>query len=277
MENYLEYHKFVRKVYDSLNGEVNTIIPSLGIVIDYDENSKRIGSSILCVTNIFLENILEKLNYLGLSEEEKRGALIFLVVHELSHNDQDIDMMAMRSQPPDGWYRVLTEAENNVRTLCYIKNNLEKLRTKFGFFIIPEISMSEFREEVNYLIQNGIIRNVSDLRYRQCKSIQDKILSTLSGLFCHNIIKTYMQNSNINSIYLRILNEYKTETKMFYIIVENIFHLGKEELSKLCLILGAALVHLKSTSITFHQNTLHLNLWLAEDHRALLNVMQISE
>ena len=91
MLNYSQYANFCTEVYTVLNGRINTVIPSYELTFDVDRNVTTVGSSLMCITNIYLHNILEIISKNNYSQEQIRGILILAVAHELSHIDQDID------------------------------------------------------------------------------------------------------------------------------------------------------------------------------------------
>ena len=59
MLNYSQYANFCTEVYTVLNGRINTVIPSYGLTFDVDRNVSTVGSSLMCITNIYLHNICQ--------------------------------------------------------------------------------------------------------------------------------------------------------------------------------------------------------------------------
>lgn len=278
METYTNYCNYIDWVYQKLNGEINTLIPSVELVFNYDDNSSIAGSSLLCITEVYIKNVIDIIKKNNMNILEAKGFVIFTVIHELAHIDQEIDMRVMINEGQSSIYRLFIEAQNNVRAITYIKNHNEYLQRKFGDFIIPQFLTNLFKSQVNELVLSHVIKSSTDLRYNQCKSLQDKIMNTLAALFDNDIMKIYVGNRNINSISLHILNETRTESKVYHIILENVFHLGGEELRKLCRIVTSILTNnlIKCTSIGFCESRLDLLIMLKGNAKALMNVVNLS-
>lgn len=276
MINYSQYAVFCSKVYDVLNGGINTVIPSVELTFDVDRDSTTVGSSLMCVTNIYLYNILENISKHQYTQEQINGILILAVAHELSHIDQEIDFTRLLYAQNDYPYRVYIEAANNKRTLKYIQKNKDKLYKIFGYFSVPrEIAFHDYMAQVDALKSYGIIRSEDDLVYNQCKSIQDKILNMCNALFGTDVVRMYYTQRNIKSIEIKILNEHRVLLKEYTVIDDNVFDMDKETIKDFSLVMNSNIKMIRTASIGFVNNTLNLILLLKGNANAGISVVKM--
>ena len=276
MLNYSQYANFCTEVYTVLNGRINTVIPSYGLTFDVDRNVSTVGSSLMCITNIYLHNILEIISKNNYSQEQIRGILILAVAHELSHIDQDIDFSRLLYSRNDYPYRVYIEASNNKRMLNYIQKNKDKLYSIFGFFSVPnEIAYHDYMAQVEALKSYNIIRSTDDIIYNQCKSIQDKILGMCNAIFATDIMKIYYTQRNIKNIEIKILNENRNLLREYTIIEDNVFDMDKDIIKEFSLVIQSNINVIRTSSIGFVNNTLNLILMLKGNNNAGISVVKL--
>ena len=113
IESYGYYHSFLKFAYNFLNGEVNTNIRAMNLVIQSLENGVA-GYSHSFIVSINLPLIYNKSILNNFSDKEVKGAIIYILIHELSHCDQNIDILRLSR---DEEYRKNIEFSNNQNTI----------------------------------------------------------------------------------------------------------------------------------------------------------------
>ena len=248
MRSFGYYSALSYNIYDRLNGEINTTIMSNQLVIE-KLGSNIMGRSIFMSVFLNLVDIYEGSKRLKLSDEEVVGFILFTILHELSHCDQERDpLKAMQ----DNNYRIFVEYTNNMNTLSFINRNMKDLQSLFGPFEIPYITLERFYKEEQSMYGN---KNVS---YIQSKSFKDSLLFALGG-FCNTDFHKLIKETGIHSLVLRlnILNETKLELEMI-----------REETVKIC---KAELIYIENmfASSLF---TYSSNICVDEKGRIIVNI-----
>lgn len=197
MLTYADCVNYLKKAYNGINGEINPVIPAIRLaltesnkdsVIDY----AVVGTQCIMTVEIRLANAYTKFCQLGLTDNQVRGALLFIIAHELSHCDQKIIPNKL-----DDEYIMYMEYTNNLNTFRYLKEHENILQTYFGPYEIPKAAYRSYLEQKEYFKNQKYI-------FPQISSIKEKVLDGLSVIIGEDIYKTkYPIVNNINiSIYV---------------------------------------------------------------------------
>ena len=221
MREFNYYSTLATNIYNRMNGEINTTIMANQLVIEKLYPSVA-GRSIFMGVFINLVDLYNTCVKYGLTDEEMTGAVIFVVLHELSHCDQERDpLKAMKDQN----YRLYIENSNNNNTISFINRNMKDIISMYGNFIIPP----------NILTLDSDNFKDPNAKFVQSKSFKDSLIYSLSG-FCkidfHEILSKMNQEtiilklniSDITKIELEMIRDGVVKIcKSELIFLENIF------------------------------------------------------
>ena len=256
MESYGYYHSFLKFAYNFLNGEVNTNIRAMNLVIQSLENGVA-GYSHSFIVSINLPLIYNKSILNNFSDKEVKGAIIYILIHELSHCDQNIDILRLSR---DEEYRKNIEFSNNQNTIRFIKENASMLFYTFGQFYIPDDLMLDFLNQKKYY------KNRPHFEYEQAISIKNQFLMVLEGwtqLFIRKCLedpKNNITNFDLTLKFLISQNNKKEEDYTFKIISSNVFVVSTNVLNALSKLLTIAVFKYRTPEIRLNDNNTYLNI-----------------
>ena len=256
MESYGYYHSFLKFAYNFLNGEVNTNIRAMNLVIQSLENGVA-GYSHSFIVSINLPVIYNNSILNNFSDKEVKGMIIYILIHELSHCDQNIDILRLSR---DEEYRKNIEFSNNQNTLRFIKENASMLFYTFGQFYIPDDLMLDFLNQKKYY------KNRPHFEYEQAISIKNQFLMVLEGwtqLFIRKCLedpKNNITNFDLTLKFLISQNNKKEEDYTFRIISSNVFVVSTNVLNALSKLLTIAVFKYRTPEIRLNNNNTYLNI-----------------
>lgn len=256
IESYGYYHSFLKFAYNFLNGEVNTNIRAMNLVIQSLENGVA-GYSHSFIVSINLPIIYNKSTLNNFSDKEVKGAIIYILIHELSHCDQNIDILRLSR---DEEYRKNIEFSNNQNTIRFIKENAPMLFCTFGQFYIPDDLMLDFLNQKKYY------KNRPHFEYEQAISIKNQFLMVLEGwtqLFIRKCLedpKNNITNFDLTLKFLLTQNNKKEEDYTFKIISSNVFVVSTNVLNALSKLLTIAVFKYRTPEIRLNDNNTYLNI-----------------
>lgn len=256
MESYGYYHSFLKFAYNFLNGEVNTNIRAMNLVIQSLENGVA-GYSHSFIVSINLPVIYNNSILNNFSDKEVKGMIIYILIHELSHCDQNIDILRLSR---DEEYRKNIEFSNNQNTIRFIKENAPMLFYTFGQFYIPDDLMIDFLNQKKYY------KNRPHFEYEQAISIKNQFLMVLEGwtqLFIRKCLedpKNNITNFDLTLKFLMSQNNKKEEDYTFKIISSNVFVVSTNVLNALSKLLTIAVFKYRTPEIRLNDNNTYLNI-----------------
>ena len=256
MESYGYYHSFLKFAYNFLNGEVNTNIRAMNLVIQSLENGVA-GYSHSFIVSINLPVIYNNSILNNFSDKEVKGMIIYILIHELSHCDQNIDILRLSR---DEEYRKNIEFSNNQNTIRFIKENASMLFYTFGQFYIPDDLMIDFLNQKKYY------KNRPHFEYEQAISIKNQFLMVLEGwtqLFIRRCLedpKNNITNFDLTLKFLISQNNKKEEDYTFKIISSNVFVVSNNVLNALSKLLTIAVFKYRTPEIRLDDNNTYLNI-----------------
>ena len=256
MESYGYYHSFLKFAYNFLNGEVNTNIRAMNLVIQSLENGVA-GYSHSFIVSINLPVIYNNSILNNFSDKEVKGTIIYILIHELSHCDQNIDILRLSR---DKEYRKNIEFSNNQNTIRFIKENASMLFYTFGQFYIPDDLMLDFLSQKKYY------KNRPHFEYEQAISIKNQFLMVLEGwtqLFIRRCLedpKNNITNFDLTLKFLISQNNKKEEDYTFKIISSNVFVVSTKVLNALSKLLTIAVFKYRTPEIRLNNNNTYLNI-----------------
>lgn len=256
MESYGYYHSFLKFAYNFLNGEVNTNIRAMNLVIQSLENGVA-GYSHSFIVSINLPVIYNNSILNNFSDKEVKGMIIYILIHELSHCDQNIDILRLSR---DEEYRKNIEFSNNQNTIRFIKENASMLFYTFGQFYIPDDLMLDFLNQKKYY------KNRPHFEYEQAISIKNQFLMVLEGwtqLFIRKCLedpKNNITNFDLTLKFLISQNNKKEEDYTFKIISSNVFVVSTNVLNALSKLLTIAVFKYRTPEIRLNDNNTYLNI-----------------
>lgn len=256
MESYGYYHSFLKFAYNFLNGEVNTNIRAMNLVIQSLENGVA-GYSHSFIVSINLPVIYNNSMLNNFSDKEVKGMIIYILIHELSHCDQNIDILRLSR---DEEYRKNIEFSNNQNTIRFIKENASMLFYTFGQFYIPDDLMLDFLNQKKYY------KNRPHFEYEQAISIKNQFLMVLEGwtqLFIRKCLedpKNNITNFDLTLKFLISQNNKKEEDYTFKIISSNVFVVSTNVLNALSKLLTIAVFKYRTPEIRLDDNNTYLNI-----------------
>ena len=256
MESYGYYHSFLKFAYNFLNGEVNTNIRAMNLVIQSLENGVA-GYSHSFIVSINLPVIYNNSMLNNFSDKEVKGTIIYILIHELSHCDQNIDILRLSR---DEEYRKNIEFSNNQNTIRFIKENASMLFYTFGQFYIPDDLMIDFLNQKKYY------KNRPHFEYEQAISIKNQFLMVLEGwtqLFIRRCLedpKNNITNFDLTLKFLISQNNKKEEDYTFKIISSNVFVVSTKVLNALSKLLTIAVFKYRTPEIRLNDNNTYLNI-----------------
>lgn len=256
MKSYGYYHSFLKFAYNFLNGEVNTNIRAMNLVIQSLENGVA-GYSHSFIISINLPVIYNNSMLNNFSDKEVKGMIIYILIHELSHCDQNIDILRLSR---DEEYRKNIEFSNNQNTIRFIKENASMLFYTFGQFYIPDDLMIDFLNQKKYY------KNRPHFEYEQAISIKNQFLMVLEGwtqLFIRKCLedpKNNITNFDLTLKFLISQNNKKEEDYTFKIISSNVFVVSTNVLNALSKLLTIAVFKYRTPEIRLNNNNTYLNI-----------------
>lgn len=272
MRSYGYYHSFLKLAYNFLNGEVNTNIKAIHLVIQSLDNGV-VGYSHSFIISINLPMIYNNSVSNHFSDMEVKGMIIYILIHELSHCDQNIDIMRLSR---DKEYRMNIEYANNLNVLRFIQENSSVLIYTFGEFYVPEIFLTDFLNQEKYF------KNRSHFNYEQAISIKNQFLMVLEGwtqLFIRKCLedpRNNIQNFDLTFKFLISKNN-KEEDYTFHIISSNVFVVSNRILSSLSQLLTIAVFKYNKPEIRLSNNNTYLNVIVKVDSIPQINPVEFLE
>lgn len=261
MESYGYYHSFLKFAYNFLNGEVNTNIRAMNLVIQSLEN-RVAGYSHSFIVSINLPVIYNNSMLNNFSDKEVKGMIIYILIHELSHCDQNIDILRLSR---DEEYRKNIEFSNNQNTMRFIRENASMLLYTFGQFYIPDDLMMDFLNQKKYF------KNRPHFNYEQAISVKNQFLMVLEGwtqLFIRKCLEDPKNNITNFDLTLRFLisqNNQEEKDYTFQIISSNVFVVSNKILNSLSKLLTIAVFKYNKPEIRLNDNNTYLNIVVKVD------------
>ena len=273
IESYGYYHSFLKFAYNFLNGEVNTNIRAMNLVIQSLENGVA-GYSHSFIVSINLPVIYNNSMLNNFSDKEVKGMIIYILIHELSHCDQNIDILRLSR---DEEYRKNIEFSNNQNTMRFIKENASMLLYTFGQFYIPDDLMMEFLNQKKYF------KNRPHFNYEQAISVKNQFLMVLEGwtqLFIRKCLedpKNNIMNFDLTLRFLISRNNQEEKDYTFQIISSNVFVVSNKILNSLSKLLTIAVFKYNKPEIRLNDNNTYLNIVVRVDGVPQINPVEFVE
>lgn len=228
LKNYGYYQYFTENMYNRFNGDINTIVPSINLLTTINNFKSKVilqavGFNYMLTTAINLPHIYKNMQYLNGSDEDCRATILFTILHELSHCDQEIDDIRLHHEKI---YRNITEYTNDLNVIKFINNNIKEI----AFYTSRENSYKTWEDIFPYYaLENwhneyDLFKEI-DLKYNQSTSIRYTILSSLSSLVNEYIFNFY----NIRIIFNFMNSTGKKLMKVLNVINEGNFVLNKKD------------------------------------------------
>lgn len=272
IRSYGYYHSFLKFAYNFLNGEVNTNIRAMHLVVQSLEDGV-VGYSHSFIVSINLPMIYNNSISHHFSDMEVKGIIIYVLIHELSHCDQNIDIIRLSR---DREYRMNIEYANNLNTMRFLKENCSMLFYAFGEFYIPEVLLANFFEQKKHF------KNRSHFNYEQAISVKDQFLMVLEGwtqLFIRKCLedpKNNIKNFDLTFKFLLPKNN-KEEEYIFHIISNNVFVVSNRTLSSLSKLLTIAVFKYNKPEIRLSNDNAYLNIVVKIDSIPQINPVEFLE
>lgn len=272
IKSYGYYHSFLKFAFDVLNGEVNTNIRAMHLVVQSLENGIA-GYSHSFIVSINLPMIYNNSISHHFSDMEVKGMIIYILIHELSHCDQNIDIIRLSR---DKGYRMNIEYANNLNAMRFMKENSSMLFYRFGEFYIPdEILTDFFNQERHY-------KNRPHFKYEQAISVKNQFLMVLEGwtqLFIRKCLEDPKNNINNFDLTFKFLlsKNNKEEDYTFHIISSNVFVVSNRTLSSLSKLLTIAVFKYNKPEICLSNDNTHLNIVVRVDSVPQINPVEFLE
>jgi hypothetical protein len=193
MLTYGDCINFIKMVYNDFNGEINPVVPAIRLALtEPNPNTPKefsiAGSQCMMYIEVRLDIVYELFNKSRLSDDQIRGGLLYIVLHELSHCDQKI----IPNKQNDIDYVRYVEYTNNLNTFAFIKKNWNLLKCCYGNFEIPEIVYGSYLAQREFYNGQVII-------FPQISSIKEKVLDGISVLINEDVYTNiYPSVNNIN-------------------------------------------------------------------------------
>ena len=228
LKDYGYYQCFTENMYNRFNGDINTIVPSINLLTTINNFKSKVilqavGFNYMLTTAINLPHIYKNMQYLNGSDEDCRATLIFAILHELSHCDQEIDDIRLHREK---LYRNIIEYTNDLNVVRFINNNIKEI----AFYASRENSYKTWKDIFPYYTLERCNNEFdlfkgTDMKYNQSTSVRYTILSSLSSLVDEYIYDFY----NIRIIFNFMNSSGKMLMKVLNIINEGNFVLNKKD------------------------------------------------
>ena len=228
LKDYGYYQCFTENMYNRFNGDINTIVPSINLLTTINNFKSKVilqavGFNYMLTTAINLPHIYKNMQYLNGSDEDCRATLIFAILHELSHCDQEIDDIRLHHEK---LYRNIIEYTNDLNVVRFINNNIKEI----AFYASRENSYKTWKDIFPYYTLERCNNEFdlfkgTDMKYNQSTSVRYTILSSLSSLVDEYIYDFY----NIRIIFNFMNSSGKMLMKVLNIINEGNFVLNKKD------------------------------------------------
>ena len=191
----------IKGYYEELNGEVNPIVQSRKLILIKDHSVKfitrpgelptRITAYMtinqITVDVVYISEILKSLGAdRGFFAPAIRGFVLGIIVHELSHVDQDVC-----AYPNTATGNRDYEWSNEMHARHYINTHMDKLCSIFG-----DIDM-KWGDTCTYMDANNL-RKVKNGKYIPVKSMVNKFISEFKYAFQINPVKICDDGYNIS-------------------------------------------------------------------------------
>ena len=266
MMTYGECVQYLKILYNSINGEINTVIPSTMLALTEPGNvvikpkGESVGTQCMMTVEIRLYNALRLFANYGLTDNKIRGALLYIMAHELSHCDQKIERLKLINR--DTRYEMYMEYTNNINTMEFILDNQQILQSTIGPFEVPPIVYTSYTEQKEYF--NNIY-----YAFPQISSIKEKVLDDISMIVGEDLYKTkYPLVNNINlNIYIqgRLLESHR-------IIKNKNLACGKSSINRLSQIISRGIFSYRN-SVVVDGDTCKISIYM--DNQPIQNVVII--
>ena len=185
--------QYCQYIFSNFNGRINTIFLAKDIVLgEQHPNYKGVilGSLIVDEVNIHLLDISKFCDKYNFNEDDKiKTILVFTILHELSHCDQDINFLKTKNNKRE---ILKYEIENDYNTLDFMMRN-RQLVSSIGQFNIydPLLEMMRHKEPV--------VPFQERLMYTRIGNPYLKIISILTNITDENVYQIIV-NERIHTI-----------------------------------------------------------------------------
>lgn len=174
---WMQYSQYI---FNRFNGLINNVYLAKSIVLGVPRpvfNGIVFGSLIVDEVNINLIDISSFVERHDIPEDKIRTMIVFTILHELSHCDQDIDFVATKH---DRRETLRYELENDCNTLQFMSSIMDQL---------PQICYGNLNQ---YMLEMMIHKYPpvpfrEPLVYRKISSPYDKIIKILSSIADTNV------------------------------------------------------------------------------------------
>lgn len=173
-DNIGQWMHYCVKVFKYFNGRVNYILPATDITFG---NPHKYRKNFIFATNKIDQieiNLLDIIHYCVKinikNEEEIKGIIVFTILHELSHCDQDINF---RFTMHDAKETLKYEVANDLNSLAFLYSEMQEVDTQLGPIRLTYVER---------LLHDARLVKPSDTIYYRIATQADKIIRILEYL-----------------------------------------------------------------------------------------------
>lgn len=189
---YYRYEAILQNIYDNLNGIVNKNILAQQLNFSYNEDTECRSLATQSFGSVVVNIPLISEEYGEMKFFNLCGELVYIMVHELSHIEQDINPIKYCN---DAQYHLAIETANNANALSFIFNNIDYLNS-----IWPDIKFDHLQN--TYLDLKGFIKT-----YKRC-SYYKYIENIFDGYLFAMGKNTNLKYSTIDNIFVENYNKH---------------------------------------------------------------------
>jgi len=190
LDYWMDYCKYI---FSNFNGRINTIFLAKDIVLGEEHPEFKgtiLGSLIVDEVNIHLLDISKFCDRNNFNDEDKiKTILLFTILHELSHCDQDIDFLKTKNNRRE---ILKYEIENDCNTLNFIMRNRD-LVSSIGQLNISDKMLKFIRHK------EPVVPFQERLMYTRIGNPYLKIISILTNITDENVYQIIV-NERIHTI-----------------------------------------------------------------------------
>lgn len=170
------YLNYLIDMYKIFNGKINPTIRSARLVVKmFKSDLSKAGSTFFFNTAVNLPGIYRGVINADNSHASMKGVILYVLLHELSHCNQDIDLDRLISDKT-GTYRSFIEITNNKNTVIFMLNNNEYIKKVSGpDTLVPAYAFEAFFAQC-------VKFNINDCEYKRAVSEKEEILKVLSHM-----------------------------------------------------------------------------------------------
>lgn len=220
-----QYKQMINTIMKEMNGKVNTILRCHKYDFRYLETDTAMAKTDFNTANIHfnLLSIAENLGNKGYTYDYAYQFLIWVVVHELSHLDQDV---TPSRYAVDMDYRAWVENTNDANAIKFMFEHLNLIHTcigEFNFEFLQNAYMKIQQLGTGYIktnpykiisrITNSYLLDAKKNRFEYFDTVLMSINNESTGKVSHVIIKNHDRLMDVNEFF-PIVNQIRSYSKL---------------------------------------------------------------